>query len=69
MKTLSCGFDWSIASKQHSDAPWRDGRKIFQKYYNAQAIKRYRHTETKAAHVFLRNLLKTPQDFFQHVRQ
>ncbi|EKM54962.1 uncharacterized protein PHACADRAFT_255217 [Phanerochaete carnosa HHB-10118-sp] len=62
-----CGFDWAVAFAQPGKY-WREQRKVYQREYHPQAIKRYRRTETQAAHTFLHNLLASPEDFFRHTR-
>ncbi|GJE99705.1 cytochrome P450 [Phanerochaete sordida] len=62
-----CGFDYAIAFAQPGQF-WLDQRRVFQRQYSQQAIKRYRHAETQATLSFLRNLLESPQDLFRHIR-
>ena len=48
---------------------WRRVRKEFYAHFNPEAARQYRPLEDEAAHALLRNLLDTPEDFLQHIRQ
>ena len=62
------GLDWPVIFMQ-PDRSFRDVRTIYQHSYGPQAIREYRQTEVKAAHILLQNLCTSPNDFFQHIRQ
>ncbi len=65
---FSISIDWSIALEPYG-VRWRTWRKAFHENLHPAAAHKYRPLELKAARLFLKNLLETPQDFYEHVRQ
>lgn len=63
-----CGYGWGLAFQRYG-GPWRDARKAFRQEFDVETIKRYRPIEEKASHNLLRNLLHSPHELLNHLRQ
>jgi cytochrome P450 len=48
---------------------WRRHRRTFHQYFNKIVVSKYMPIQRREVHAFLRRLLDTPDNFFQHVRQ
>jgi len=48
---------------------WRKHRKIFHEYFNANVVSKYLPIQRREVHVFLRQLLATPDKFLHHIEQ
>ncbi|PSR72560.1 hypothetical protein PHLCEN_2v11553 [Hermanssonia centrifuga] len=62
-----CGFGWGLAFQRYN-TEWRDARRVFHQEFHPQAVRRFRDTEEKSTHQFLRNLLDHPDDVMAHLR-
>ncbi|KAI0305228.1 cytochrome P450 [Multifurca ochricompacta] len=69
MKAFSSliSIDWSIALEPYGTR-WRGWRKSFHENLHPAAAHEYRPLELKAARLLLRNLLETPEGFYEHLR-
>ncbi|KDQ52205.1 hypothetical protein JAAARDRAFT_138959 [Jaapia argillacea MUCL 33604] len=47
---------------------WRDYRRVFHQHFNQVAVDKYQDIQARESQVFLRRLLETPEDFFDHIR-
>ncbi len=65
---VSISIDWSAALEPYG-TKWRTWRKSFHENLHPAAADEYRPLELKAARVLLRNLLETPEGFYEHLRQ
>ncbi|KIY68230.1 CyP450 monooxygenase [Cylindrobasidium torrendii FP15055 ss-10] len=59
---------WDFGIFRYSDA-WRLHRKTFNDFFHQKAVQEYTPVQDAASYVCLRALLKTPEDFFKHVRR
>ncbi|KIY65578.1 cytochrome P450, partial [Cylindrobasidium torrendii FP15055 ss-10] len=59
---------WNPAIFRYSDT-WRLHRKTFNDFFHQKAVQEYTPIQDAASYVCLRALLKTPEDFFDHVRR
>ena len=48
---------------------WRKYRKLFHEYFNIKTVHKYQPIQRRGVHVFLRQLLVTPDNFLHHIRQ
>lgn len=48
---------------------WRAMRRLLHQQFHPQASLQYRPAEIEGTHDFLRRLLDSPNDFFEHVTQ
>ncbi|KAK0223484.1 cytochrome P450 [Armillaria fumosa] len=60
------GWNFSLGLMRYSDW-WRMHRRIFHQYFQPRALPSYYPTQLKATSVLLRQLLQSPDNFFQHV--
>lgn len=65
--TSLISIDWSIALEPYGTR-WRAWRKSFHENLHPAAANEYRPLELKAARLLLRNLLQTPDNFYEHLR-
>ena len=61
-------MEWNFGLIEYGSR-WRNWRKVFHTYFNAQAAEVFHPIELKGTHRLLRNLLATPDDFVHHMRQ
>ena len=66
--TPSFGMDYSLAIARYG-AAWRHSRLEFRANLGPAAIEAHRPLEQRAVHGLLRNLLSSPDNFVQHLRQ
>ena len=66
--TSSFGMDYNLAIARYGNA-WRHSRREFQANLGPEDFEAYRPLERQAAHRLLRNLLASPDNFVQHLRQ
>ena len=64
----SLGMDWVTGFIPYG-ARWRTLRRGLHAYFHPAASKAYRPLEQRAVHRLLRNLLQSPENFSQHLRQ
>ncbi|THH12717.1 hypothetical protein EW146_g7437 [Bondarzewia mesenterica] len=62
------GGDFSFSSMPYGNG-WRKYRGLFQKHFHSRTVPRYNPIQTREAHVFLRNLLHSPDKLYRHVRR
>ena len=48
---------------------WRKYRSTFQKHFHPRAITQYQPIQLKEVQTFLRNLNRSPEDFYHHMRR
>jgi hypothetical protein len=48
---------------------WRRHRRTFHDFFNINAVSKYQPIQRREVHAFLRQLLVTPENFLQHIRQ
>ena len=48
---------------------WRRQRRSFHQYFNINAVSKYMPIQKREVHAFLRRLLDTPDNFYDHIRQ
>ncbi|KAF9447117.1 hypothetical protein P691DRAFT_141776 [Macrolepiota fuliginosa MF-IS2] len=48
---------------------WRRQRRIFHDHFHPNIVHKYQTIQINTARAFLRHLLKSPDDFVQHIRQ
>lgn len=61
------GWFWNTALMHYSPR-WRAHRRMFHQYFNEHASLEYRPCQEKHAHILLRRLLQTPDQFLDHIR-
>jgi cytochrome P450 len=61
-------MDWNLAIARYGTA-WRHSRREFQANLGPADLEAYRPLEQRAVHRLLRNLLSSPDNFMQHLRQ
>ncbi len=66
--TSSVGMDYHIGLVQYGPA-WRHLRREFQANLGPVDLEEYQPPEQQAVHRLLRNLLSSPDNFTQHLRQ
>ena len=66
--TSSFGMDYNLALARYGTA-WRHSRREFQAKLGNAELEEYRPNEQRAVHCLLRNLLSSPENFVQHLRQ
>ncbi len=66
--TSSFGMDYNIALVGYG-AAWRHSRREFQANFGPADLEAYQPLEQQAVHRLLRNLLSSPDNFMQHLRQ
>ena len=55
---------------KYDDAEWRAHRRLFRKAFeDSEANKLHHPYQVQASHELLQNLLKTPGDWYAHLRQ
>ncbi|KDQ53896.1 hypothetical protein JAAARDRAFT_38867 [Jaapia argillacea MUCL 33604] len=47
---------------------WREYRRVFHQHFNRSAVDKYKDIQARESRVFLRKLLETPEDFYDHIR-
>ncbi|KAJ7917719.1 cytochrome P450, partial [Mycena leptocephala] len=57
------GWDWSLGER------WRTHRRLFSQGFNIANSQTFRPKELEATHGLLRRLVRTPDEFRQHIRQ
>ena len=67
--TSSFGMDWNFSIAPHGTAAWRHSRREFQANLGPADLEAYQPLEQQAVHCLLRNLLSSPDNFMQHLRQ
>jgi cytochrome P450 len=67
-QSYSCGFGVGTAFLRYNQT-WKDHRKVLRQEFSASAVQRYRPMLEKGARTLLGNLLQSPQDFMEHLRQ
>ncbi|EKM49100.1 uncharacterized protein PHACADRAFT_214509 [Phanerochaete carnosa HHB-10118-sp] len=67
MMTELCGFGWSIGLMRYN-AFWRDARKAYHRELHPQAVQRFRPIVVRSSYELLRNLLRAPEKFNEHLR-
>ncbi|KAH9973229.1 cytochrome P450 [Lactifluus volemus] len=65
--TTLINMEWNFGLIEYGSR-WRNWRKAFHSYFNAQAAQDFHPIELKGAHQLLRNLLVTPDDLVHHMR-
>ena len=66
--SCSCGFGWGLAFLRYGDY-WKDCMRAFHQEFQPDAVKKFRPVEEKATHHLLLNLLESPNDLMDHLRQ
>ncbi len=66
--TSSFGMDYNLGLARYGTA-WRHSRREFQAYMGPADLEAYRPLELQAVHRLLRNLLSSPDNFPQHLKQ
>jgi cytochrome P450 len=66
--TLSFGMDFNMALAPYG-ALWRRSRRELQASFRTTDVESYQPLEQRAVHGLLRNLLSSPDNFEQHLRQ
>ena len=66
--TSSFGIDFNMAFIPHGDV-WRRSRRELQKCLRPSDLESYQPIEQRAVNGLLRNLLSSPDNFEQHIRQ
>ncbi|KAM5539391.1 hypothetical protein V8D89_006843 [Ganoderma adspersum] len=61
------GWEWSIAFMPYGQW-WRRHRRVFWQYFHPGAIPKYQDVLEQGAHRLLSRLLKTPENFEEHIR-
>lgn len=61
------GWGWAMSSMPYGE-PWRERRRVFHHHFHLEASKQYRDLQTRSNIAFLRALLRTPDDFIEHIR-
>lgn len=69
MPSLRCSMKWTLGFLPYVSQEWRDGRKIFQREFHANAVKRYQPIEMDKVYSLLRQLLQSPDDFWNHIQR
>ena len=64
----SFGMNYAFGFARYGTA-WRHARREFQAHFGPEELEAYRPLEQQAAHRLLRNLLSSPDNFLQHLRQ
>ncbi|KAJ3574094.1 hypothetical protein NP233_g1993 [Leucocoprinus birnbaumii] len=62
------GWDWDFAHMPHDDR-WRQHRKLFHQYFQQKNASRYFPVMEKATAILLNQLLGSPDNFRNHIRQ
>ncbi|THH16641.1 hypothetical protein EW146_g4040 [Bondarzewia mesenterica] len=62
------GWTWSFAGMPYGNS-WRKHRGVFQKHFHARATPRYEPIQIREAHALLRNLLRSPENYYHHARR
>ncbi|KAJ6523882.1 cytochrome P450 [Mycena vulgaris] len=62
------GWGYQFAMMKYGDE-WRTHRRLFSQEFNATNSKRFRPKELVATHELLRQLLRTPEGFREHLKQ
>ena len=47
---------------------WRNGRKLLHDFLNIRAVENLSEYQRKSAHLLLSRLVKSPEDFFGHIK-
>lgn len=71
LRTMSrelMGWTWSLAGMPYG-SDWRKYRTAFQKHFNPRATTRYEPLQLKEVQTFLRNLRRTPDNYYHHMRR
>ncbi|KDQ53882.1 hypothetical protein JAAARDRAFT_415303 [Jaapia argillacea MUCL 33604] len=61
------GWDRMISLMRYG-SEWRDYRRVFHQHFNQLAVDKYQSIQTRESRAFLRRLLETPEDFYDHIR-
>lgn len=61
-------WDFNVAFMPYTQA-WRDHRLIFRQYFNQREVAKFEAIQIKECLFFLRQMLDTPDNLAQHVRQ
>ena len=65
-----CRMDWRISlALIPYGLWWRRHRRLFHEHFHRNAVKKYQPIQRQEVQAFLRRLLVTPDNFFQHIRQ
>ncbi|THH12927.1 hypothetical protein EW146_g7238 [Bondarzewia mesenterica] len=62
------GWNWSFAGMPYGNS-WRKHRGAFQKHFHARASPRYEPIQIRETHALLRNLLRSPENYYHHARR
>ncbi|KAH9894789.1 CyP450 monooxygenase [Cubamyces lactineus] len=62
------GWGWMLTTMGYSSS-WRRHRKVFYQHFNTRAARSYRPVQERHAHHFIKNVLKNPREFAQHIRR
>jgi cytochrome P450 len=62
------GYGWMLVLMVYG-GPWRERRRMFQKYFNASNTQLYRPNQIEFIHKMLRDLLEKPEEFLSISRQ
>ena len=65
---LSFGMDYNLGTARYGTA-WRHSRREFLAHVGPTDLEAYKPIELQAVHRLLRNLLSSPDNFTQHLRQ
>ncbi|KAF9260433.1 cytochrome P450 [Marasmius fiardii PR-910] len=60
-------WDWMFGFMQYSDS-WRLHRRTFHQFFRPQALSNYYDIQRKRTGLLIQKLLKSPENFFQHIR-
>ena len=67
---VRCRMNWKISmSIMPYGSWWRKHRRLFHEYFQRNAVITYQPIQRQEVRAFLRRLLITPDNFFQHIRQ
>ncbi|KIK68602.1 hypothetical protein GYMLUDRAFT_153661 [Collybiopsis luxurians FD-317 M1] len=61
------GLSWHFGFMPQGDT-WKTHRKIFANEFNPSSVSQFRPHQLKWRNIFLKNLLKTPNDFVTHIQ-
>ena len=61
------GWDWALSLMAYDDA-CRSRRRLMQQYFHQPGMARFAELLRRTNYLFLRDLLKSPENFVQHIR-
>ena len=62
------GFNWGVGPTPYGPE-WRYGRKLLHEQFNQHEVAQYAAQQEESTRVMLQDLLSTPDDFCENVRQ